>query len=296
MRGDRIAIIGRNGAGKTTLLKLLLGDIQPDSGTVRLGSRLDIAYIDQRRDALDPNATLWDTLCDSGGDHIDVRGTPRHVVSYLRDFLFDESQARSPVHALSGGERNRLILAKKLAKPANLLVLDEPTNDLDMETLDLLVEVLSDYEGTLLLVSHDRDFIDRLVTGTFALEGDGKATEYPGGYTDYRRQRQATTELGDDRRGTKASESRKSARPAAKLSYKDQRRLDNLPKDIARLDKAIEKLEKILDDAGLFSRDPDSFNAAVASLDKARSDKAGMEEEWLELEMKREMLAEGQTG
>ncbi|MRG72040.1 ATP-binding cassette domain-containing protein [Alphaproteobacteria bacterium HT1-32] len=296
LRGDRIAIIGRNGAGKTTLLKLLLGDIQPDSGTVRLGSRLDIAYIDQRRDALDPNATLWDTLCDSGGDHIDVRGTPRHVVSYLRDFLFDESQARSPVHALSGGERNRLILAKKLAKPANLLVLDEPTNDLDMETLDLLVEVLSDYEGTLLLVSHDRDFIDRLVTGTFALEGDGKATEYPGGYTDYRRQRQATTELGDDRRGTKASESRKPARPAAKLSYKDQRRLDNLPKDIARLDKAIEKLEKILDDAGLFARDPDSFNAAVASLDKARSDKAGMEEEWLELEMKREMLAEGQTG
>ena len=218
-------------------------------------------------------------------------------MAYLRDFLFDERQARSPVHALSGGERNRLILAKKLAKPANLLVLDEPTNDLDMETLDLLVEVLSDYEGTLLLVSHDRDFIDRLVTGTFALEGDGKATEYPGGYTDYRRQRQATTELGDDRRVSKTSEIRKlPARPTAKLSYKDQRRLDNLPKDIARLDKVIAKLENILDDAALFSRDPDSFNAAVASLDKARSDKTGMEEEWLELEMKREMLAEGQTG
>ncbi|MEQ9328686.1 MAG: ATP-binding cassette domain-containing protein, partial [Rhodospirillales bacterium] len=291
LRGDRVAIVGRNGAGKTTLLKLLLGEITPDSGKIRQGTRLDIAYIDQRRDALDPAKTLWDTLCDAGGDQIDVRGTPRHVVSYLRDFLFDERQARSPVGALSGGERNRLLLAKRLARPANLLVLDEPTNDLDMETLDLLVEVLSDYDGTLLLVSHDRDFIDRLATSTIAFEGDGRVQEYPGGYSDYLIQRAPVA----DARREKADARKDAPRPAvkpAKLGYKEQRRLDTLPGEIAKLDAAIAKFEATLADAGLFARDPARFNSAVASLEQARSDKDGLEQEWLELEMKREQLAE----
>ena len=292
LRGDRVAIVGRNGAGKTTLLKLLLGEIAPDSGKIRQGTRLDIAYIDQRRDALDPTKTLWETLCDAGGDQIDVRGTPRHVVSYLRDFLFDERQARSPVGALSGGERNRLLLAKRLARPANLLVLDEPTNDLDMETLDLLVEVLSDYDGTLLLVSHDRDFIDRLATSTIAFEGEGRVQEYPGGYSDYMIQRAPVA--GARREKTEArKEAPRTAVKSAKLGYKEQRRLDNLPGEIAKLDAAIAKLEKTLADAGLFARDPARFNSAVASLEQARSDKDGLEEEWLDLEMKREQLAEG---
>jgi ATP-binding cassette subfamily F protein uup len=292
LRGDRVAIVGRNGAGKTTLLKLLLGEIAPDTGSVRQGTRLDIAYIDQKRDALDPDKTLWDTLCDAGGDQIDVRGTPRHVVSYLRDFLFDERQARSPVGALSGGERNRLLLAKRLARPANLLVLDEPTNDLDMETLDLLVEVLSDYDGTLLLVSHDRDFIDRLATSTIAFEGEGRVQEYPGGYSDYLVQRAPAAEIRKEKAEAKR-EAPRAAQKSAKLGYKDQRRLDSLPGEIAKLDTLIARHEKTLDDAGLFARDPDRFNSTVASLEKARSDKDVLEEEWLELEMKRELLAEG---
>jgi ATP-binding cassette subfamily F protein uup len=297
LRGDRLAIIGRNGVGKTTLLKMMLGEVEPDGGKVRLGTKLDIAYIDQRRDALDPEKTLWDTLCDAGGDHIDVRGTPRHVVSYLRDFLFEERQARSPVGALSGGERNRLLLARQLAKPANLLVLDEPTNDLDMDTLDLLVEVLSDYEGTLILVSHDRDFIDRLVTSTIAMEGDGRATEYSGGYSDYRRQRKsaAVPEKTAKAETKPAPDQRKPAKAASKLGYKDQRRLDSLPGELDVAEKKIALLEKKLADAELFSRDPEAFKTTVARLDEARSDKDRLEEEWLELEMKREELAEGRT-
>ena len=188
-RGDRIGIIGPNGAGKTTLVRLLIGKLAPDAGKLRLAAGVTPLYFDQRRESLDPEATLWRTLVPGGGDSLMVHGRQRHVVAYLRDFLFDEGQARQPVKSLSGGERNRLLLARLFAQPGDLIVLDEPTNDLDMETLDLLVEVLDAYAGTLILVSHDRDFLDRLATGTFALEGDGRAVEYAGGYSDYLAQR-----------------------------------------------------------------------------------------------------------
>ncbi|HMA13344.1 MAG TPA: ABC-F family ATP-binding cassette domain-containing protein, partial [Kiloniellaceae bacterium] len=188
-RGDRLGILGPNGAGKSTLVKLLIGALAPDAGRLKLGSNVQPLYFDQRRESLDPEATLWRVLAPDGGDTIDVRGRPRHVVAYLRDFLFDESQARQPVKALSGGEKARLLLARLFARTSNLLVLDEPTNDLDMETLDLLEEVLDDYEGTLILVSHDRDFLDRLVTAVVAVEGDGRTVEVAGGYSDYQRYR-----------------------------------------------------------------------------------------------------------
>jgi len=187
-RKDRVGLIGPNGAGKTTLLRMLIGELEPDSGSVKLGANLMPVVIDQRRAALDPDKTPWEILAERG-DHVLVRGTPRHVMTYLREYLFKDEQARQPVRTLSGGERNRLLLAKALAAPSNLLVLDEPTNDLDADTLDLLQEALDEYDGTVLLVSHDRDFLDRLVTSTIALEGDGAAIEYAGGYSDYLLQR-----------------------------------------------------------------------------------------------------------
>src|SRR6185436_16920884 len=187
-RKDRIGLIGPNGAGKTTLLRLLIGELERDTGSVKLGANLLPVVIDQRRTALDPDKTPWEILADRN-DHVLVRGTPKHVMTYLRDYLFKDEQARQPVRTLSGGERNRLLLAKALAAPSNLLVLDEPTNDLDADTLDLLQEALAEFDGTVLLVSHDRDFLDRLVTSTIALEGDGATTEYAGGYSDYLIQR-----------------------------------------------------------------------------------------------------------
>ncbi len=200
MRGDRIGILGPNGAGKTTLIKLLTGEIAPDSGEVRLGIGIQAIYLDQRRQSFDLERTLWETLAPTGGDSIIVNGRPRHVVGYLRDFLFDERQATMPVRLLSGGERARLMLAKLFAEPGNLIVLDEPTNDLDLDTLDLLQDVLSEYEGTLLLVSHDRDFLDRLVTSTIAVEGDGDVVEYAGGYSDYVVQRGERVEKAQPRK------------------------------------------------------------------------------------------------
>ena len=189
LRGDRVGIIGPNGAGKTTLLKLLTGELAPDTGSVRLGTNLEIARFDQHRAQLDPNQTPWEILCPHGGDRLEVMGQSRHVVGYLRDFLFRDEQARQPARALSGGERNRLLLAKILAQPSNLLILDEPTNDLDVDTLDLLEETLAGFGGTLLLVSHDRDFLDRLVTSTIVFEGGGRVAEYAGGYSDWLTQR-----------------------------------------------------------------------------------------------------------
>src|SRR5690606_7096504 len=196
LRGDRVAFVGPNGAGKTTLLKILTGEIAPDTGTVRHGTNLEIAVFDQARAALDLGLTLWDGLVNDPGmkvsgrsDQVMVRGEPRHVVAYLKDFLFDEAQARAPIGSLSGGERARLLLARIMARPSNLLVLDEPTNDLDVETLGLLQDLLGDYEGTVLLVSHDRDFIDRVATTTVAFEGEGRVTVYAGGWTDYQAQR-----------------------------------------------------------------------------------------------------------
>jgi len=293
LRGDRIGIIGPNGAGKSTLLKILTGELAPDTGSVRLGTSLTMEYLDQTRSALDPDKTVWDTLADSGGDHINVRGTPRHVVSYMRDFLFEDRQARSPVGSLSGGERNRLLLAKALARPCNFLILDEPTNDLDLDTLDLLQEVLADFDGTLLLVSHDRDFLDRVVTSTIAFEGDGVVREYPGGYSDYDRQRPARTVANDPGKAPAKAPAKPQGKPKlkpAKLSYKQELALKELPKRIAALEKDIAALEADLADDTFYSRDPEGFEKKAAALEARRADLEAAETEWLELEMVREEL------
>ncbi len=294
LRGDRVGIIGPSGAGKTTLLRLLIGDLAPDQGEVRLGANLRIAHLDQRRAALDPARTLWDTLCDMGGDQVLVQGRPRHVVSYLRDFLFAANQARTPVGALSGGERNRLLLARTLATPSNFLVLDEPTNDLDTDTLDLLQEMLADYDGTLLLVSHDRDFLDRVVTSTIAMEGDGKATEYAGGYSDYLVQRKAATARpATPRRAPGRDAPGKPVRTATKLSYKQQRRLDELPGVRDALEQEVAAIEAALADARAFERDPAGFQAKAARLQAAKADLAAAEDEQIDLEILKEELEGG---
>ncbi|MEX2618059.1 MAG: ABC-F family ATP-binding cassette domain-containing protein [Alphaproteobacteria bacterium] len=289
LRGDRIGIIGRNGAGKTTLLKLLTGELAPDSGTVKHGARVTMTHFDQHRASLDPDASLWDTLCPGGGDSVMVGDRQRHVVAYLRDFLFDEGQARSPVSSLSGGERNRLALAVKLAQPCNLMVLDEPTNDLDMDTLDLLEDMLSDFDGTLLLVSHDRDFLNRLVTSMIAVEGDGDVAEYPGGYDDYLMQRNARIE--SQRRDTpKASAPDHRQGRTERLSFREKTDLEQLPGRIAALESEIAALEEALADPQLFGRDRKKFESSAARLDAARQEKDKAEERWLEVEMKREAL------
>lgn len=289
LRGDRVGIIGRNGAGKTTLLKLLTGELAPDSGKVKHGARVTLTHFDQHRATLDPDASLWDTLCPGGGDSVVVGDTPRHVVSYLRDFLFDEGQARSPVSSLSGGERNRLALAKNLAKPCNLMVLDEPTNDLDMDTLDLLEDMLDEFDGTVLLVSHDRDFLNRLVTSVIAVEGDGVMQEYPGGYDDYLIQRRAEDEPHRREPPKQAAPERRKEK-ADRLSFREKTDLEQLPKRIAALEAEIAALEETLADASLFERDRKTFESAAARLDTAHQDKQSAEERWLEVEMKREAL------
>ena len=288
-RGDRIGVIGPNGAGKTTLVRLLIGDLEADAGSLRHGVNLTPLYLDQRRESLDPSRTLWDTLVEKGTDQVMVRGKPRHVLGYLQDFLFSPGQARAPVGDLSGGERNRLCLARALARPSNLLVLDEPTNDLDMETLEVLQEVLANYEGTLLLVSHDRDFLDRVVTSTIALEGDGEAVEYAGGYSDYLRQRQEARPAAAPRPKPSARERR--TREQTKLSYNQERELVALPEQMAALQGELEEIEALLADPDAYTRDPDAYQAAVARLDEAKGELAGLEERWLELELLRETFA-----
>jgi ATP-binding cassette subfamily F protein uup len=308
LRGDRLGIIGPNGAGKSTLLKILTGALQPDGGTLKLGTNLETAVFDQRREALAPDDTVRRVLCPHGGDKVIVNGLPRHVAGYLKDFLFDPSRMDSPVKSLSGGERNRLLLARLFARPSNLLILDEPTNDLDMDTLDLLEEVLGDYQGTLLLVSHDRDFLDRLVTSVIALEGDGTATEYAGGYSDYLVQRapaapltRAPTAARPNKPAVSSSVSSSAAAAGAgaaaapakargKLGYKQQRELDELPGRIQSLTAAVRRLEEQLADPGLFGRDAAAFQTASASLQARLGDLAAAEERWLELEMQREEL------
>jgi len=293
LRGDRLAVVGPNGAGKTTLVKLLLGEIAPDAGEVKLGTGLEIAYVDQARADLSAQMTLWEALAPGGGDQLLVRGRPKHVAAYAKEFLFQESQLRQPVTSLSGGERNRLLLARALAQAANLMVLDEPTNDLDMETLDLLEETLADYEGTLILVSHDRDFIDRLATSTIALDGAGHIVETPGGWTDFARQ---NPDFFDAVRAPPAAASKPRAEPPparapAKLTYKDQRRLEELEKAMPRLSDEIVALEARLDDPGLYARDRRAFDVTMHRLTTARADLARAEEDWLELEERREALA-----
>ena len=292
MRGDKVGLIGPNGAGKSTLLKMLMGLLPPDTGSVRLGTNLTPVILDQTRASLDPEATLWEMLCEGGGDQVMVRGQPRHVVSYLRDFLFRESQARQPIKALSGGEQGRLILARELAKPSNLLVLDEPTNDLDMETLDLLQEMLTDYDGTVLLVSHDRDFLDRVVTSVVALDGQGGAEEYPGGYSDWLRFKQGRATPTPAAASAKpAAKVDRAPKAATKLSYKDARLLEDLGKRMPKLESDIKKLEEKLADPDLYSRDPDGFARITAQHDALRNELSEAEETWLELEMKKAELS-----
>jgi ATP-binding cassette subfamily F protein uup len=292
MRGDRLGLVGPNGAGKTTLLRLLLGEMAPDAGSLRLANTLDIAYLDQTRATLSPDATLWQTLAPLGGDQIVVRGHPKHVAAYAKDFLFESRQLHQPVGALSGGERNRLTLALALAKPSNLLVLDEPTNDLDIETLDLLEDMLSEYEGTLLLVSHDRAFIDNVVTSVMTPQGGGQWLETPGGYSDYRGQ--AGPAPSAARPAPKAAALAAAPKaPASKLSYKEARRLEELERLMPERQEEIVALEDQMADSALFSRDPKAFHARANRLAAARSELASHEAEWLALEEKREALARG---
>jgi ATP-binding cassette subfamily F protein uup len=293
MRGDRLGIVGPNGAGKTTLIKLLTGKIEPDSGTVRLGANLQTVTLDQSRQSLDPAATLADVITDGRGSSVTVNGETKHVVSYMKDFLFPPEKARTPVGVLSGGERGRLILARELAKPSNLLILDEPTNDLDLETLDMLQEMLADYPGTILLVSHDRDFLDRVATSVLMAEGDGKWTEYAGGYSDMVAQRGA----GVEARKVKAEPAKSASQPRTesaqarrKLSFKEKHALETLPATMKKLESEIAALEAKLADPNLFTRDPKAFEHSVSRLSAAREDLADAEEQWLELEMKREAL------
>jgi ATP-binding cassette subfamily F protein uup len=292
-RGDRIAIVGGNGAGKTTLVKLMLGEIPADAGSVRVGTGLEVAYLDQARADLRTDMTLWDALTPLGGDSILVRGQTKHVAAYAKEFLFSEGQLRQPVSTLSGGERNRLLLARALAKPANLLVLDEPTNDLDMETLDLLEDMLADYEGTLILVSHDRDFIDRLAASTIALDGRGGAVETPGGWSDFLRQNPGFFDAPEAAASPRAAPKSAAPPPApttpkpGKLTYKDARRLEEIEKAMPRLQAEIEMHDAALHDPGLYARDPKGFDRIMKASTDARASLAAMEEEWLELEEKR---------
>ena len=299
LRGDRVALVGPNGAGKTTLVKLLLGELAVDSGTVTLGTNLEISYVDQARMALSDKITVWDFLTPGGGDSILVRGLPKHVAGYAKDFLFTEAQLRQPVTSLSGGERNRLLLARALATPTNLMVLDEPTNDLDMDTLDLLEDLLADFEGTLILVSHDRDFIDRLATSTIAMNGHGQVIETPGGWSDLIDQSpdffKGARGAGGGDFATGAAKAVPVA-PAApkktvKLSYKDQRRLEECEALVAASPKIIGDLEAKLADPNFYARDPAGFDTIMKAANKARIDLAKAEEDWMALEEKREGLA-----
>ena len=310
LRGDRVAIVGPNGAGKTTLVKLLLGEITPDAGKVKLGAGLAITYLDQARDDLKTDDTLWDALTPNGGDSILVKGVSRHVAAYAKDFLFRESQLRQPVSTLSGGERNRLLLARALAKSANLLVLDEPTNDLDIETLDLLEDMLADYEGTLILVSHDRDFINRLATSTIALDGHGRAVETPGGWSDFQRQNpgffdQAAIPVSSPPGGGGPPAGPANGPPedrlrggggapaprTLKLSYKDQRRLEEAEREVATLPAEITRIEQALADPALYTRDPKTFHKTMTQLATTRTRLEKAEEDWLALEEQRAALA-----
>ena len=293
-RGDRVAFVGPNGVGKTTVLKMLMGEVAPDQGEVKQGTNLVPAVFDQTREQLDPERSLWENLTSdptmgvSGkADQVLVRGTPKHVVGYLKEFLFEDAQARAPVRALSGGEKARLLLAKLMARESNLLVLDEPTNDLDIETLDLLQELLDDYDGTVLLVSHDRDFLDRVATTTVAMEGNGKATVYAGGWSDYQAQKQADTPApaqSKDKMKIEAKAPQKKEKSG--LSFTEKHRLEALPSVIERLEGEIAKLETYLAAPDLYAKEPQKFQKATEALVERQSALSAAEEEWLILEEK----------
>ncbi len=288
LRGDKIGLIGPNGSGKTTLLRLILGELAPDAGSVRLGSRIEVAYFDQFRSQLDPEAALVDVIS-PGSDYVEIGGTKKHVIGYLEDFLFAPQRARSPVKSLSGGERNRLLLARLFARPANVLVLDEPTNDLDIETLELLEALLQDYDGTVFLVSHDRAFLDNVVTQTIASEGEGRWKEYVGGYSDWLRQRPAPAAPKTDVPAARA-DAASSAKPAAtaperrKLSYKEQRELEALPDRIAALEGEQGVLQARLADPAFYREPTEAQRQAQARLAELDSEIDAMLERWAELE------------
>ncbi|MBR0696135.1 ABC-F family ATP-binding cassette domain-containing protein [Bradyrhizobium lablabi] len=296
-RGDRLGIVGPNGAGKTTLVHLLIGNDPPDSGSVRLGANIEMATLDQHRESLDPRLTLAEALTGGRGDHVMVGDKTKHVIGYMKDFLFAQEQRGTPLEALSGGERGRLMLARALAKPSNLLVLDEPTNDLDLETLDVLEEMLGDYEGTVILISHDRDFLDRVVTSVIVPEGQGRWIEYAGGYTDMLAQRGA-----DVRRETvkgqqapvvekkEATATAPEATPRRRLNFNEKHALETLPKTIEKLQAEIAKQQKLLDDPDLYTKDRKKFDTASAEIARAQAELTAAEDRWLELEVLREEI------
>jgi ATP-binding cassette subfamily F protein uup len=293
-RGDRVGVVGPNGAGKTTLVNLLTGAEAPDGGSVRLGANIEMATLDQHRESLDPRSTLAEALTGGRGDHVMVGGKPKHVVSYMEDFLFAREQMRTPLEVLSGGERGRLMLARALAKPSNLLVLDEPTNDLDLETLDVLEEMLGDYEGTVILISHDRDFLDRVVTSVIAPDGNGKWIEYAGGYSDMLSQRGA--DLQRETAKTPVVEKRE-PKPAAevpapkrRLSFNEKHALETLPRTIENLHAEIARQQRRLDDPTLFAKDRNAFDEASNAMANAQQELAAAEDRWLELEVLREEI------
>jgi len=300
LRGDRLGIVGANGAGKTTLLNMLIGKLEPDSGTVTTGTKIEMASLDQMRDALNPDWSLVDVLTGRNGDSVTVGGQQKHVMGYMQDFLFSPEQANTPVHALSGGERGRLMLARAMTQPANVLVLDEPTNDLDLETLDLLQEMLADFDGTVILISHDRDFLDRVVTSVIVNEdtvgGAGAWREYPGGYSDMIDQRGFG--IGA-RPGLKAEDKPLKEKKASasvptsgkpKLSYKEKYALETLPARMEELSKEVERLQAVMDDPDLYSRAPEAFNKAAGELEAKAAELQASEEQWLTLEMLREEI------
>ncbi len=295
LRGDRLGIVGQNGAGKTTLLNLMTGVLEPDSGTIRLGANLEMATLDQSRKTLKEDWTLKDALTNSGGDYVEINGEKKHVIGYMKDFLFAPEQARTPISRLSGGERGRLMLARAMSLPSNFLVLDEPTNDLDLETLDLLQEMITDYKGTVIVVSHDRDFLDRVATSVIVAEGDGKWIEYAGGYSDMVTQRgqgvsapaaapaQKAKNSGQQNRGTSGAKKEK-------LSFKHKHALETLPGRIAEMQQKRDLLQVKLAEPALFANDRVTFDKTSALLAEAEKKIAIWEQEWLELEMLREEL------
>ncbi|WP_346898899.1 ATP-binding cassette domain-containing protein [uncultured Roseibium sp.] len=297
-RGDRIGFVGPNGAGKTTLLKMLTGELTPDTGSVRLGTNLEMVTLDQKREHLNPNDTLSSVLTGGRGDTVVVGNETKHVIGYMKDFLFSPEQARTPVGVLSGGERARAMLARALAAKSNLMVLDEPTNDLDLETLDLLQELLSDYEGTALIVSHDRDFLDRVATSVIVSEGSGKWQEYAGGYSDMLSQRgEGVTARKVEKAAPKKTKeepalSEKTAKPAgkSKLSFTQQHLLKTLPQTIEAIESKLAKLQEEMNDPALYTKNPDKFAKLSAQITELTAEKDSAEEQWLELEMLKEEM------
>ena len=301
MRGDRIGLLGKNGSGKTSFLKLLIGELEPDIGRVKRRKELEFSYFDQKRSDLNPEDSLRKTLCPGGGDYVDVMGKQRHVCAYLKDFLFDPKDSYRQVLTLSGGQKNRLMLAKILANPKSCLILDEPTNDLDMDTLDMLEEVLINYKGTLIVVSHDRDFLDQTVSKILAFEGNGEVEGYIGGYSDYLAAKQAVTKKEEKKaahkkkhqdkpQGSVGEKQQSSTPPIQKLSYKLDRELTHLPQKIEDLSQDISAMNEVLNDADLYKNDPDLFHKTVERLQRFQKRLDDAENRWIELE---EMKAGG---